>query len=161
ATLLAPGLLAPVPDLAAATQPAPGYVRPDLAPSGRPWPTHSGYVDGYVQLNRGGASEVLVDNSRSEVDMFAKLVALDGPAPTPVRTFYLAAHSRFTLSGLPSGTYDLRYRNLASGTLARSPAFILEDIATPHGVQHGSMTVLLYQAATGNMLSYSLPEADF
>jgi hypothetical protein len=60
-----------------------------------------------------------------------------------------------------TGTYDLRYRNLASGTLARSPALILEEVATAHGVQHGRATVKLYQSATGNMLSYSLSESDF
>ena len=161
ASLLAPGLRSPVPDAAAYLQIAPGYVRPELAPNGRPWPARSGELDGLPHLNRGGASEVVIDNSGSNADMFAKLVALDGPSPVAVRNVYLAAHGRFTLTGLPIGTYDLRYRNLVSGTLARSPALILEDISTPRGVQHGKATVTLYQAATGNMLSYSLPEADF
>lgn len=161
ASLLAPGLRAPEVDLSVAAQPVSGYKRSELAPNGRPWPAHSGYLEGFPQVSKGGESEVVIDNAANDADMFAKLVALDGPTPSPVRTFFVAAHSHFTLENVVTGTYDLRYRNLASGTLARSPALILEEVATAHGVQHGRATVKLYQSATGNMLSYSLSESDF
>lgn len=135
--LLEPGLVSPTAGAAAAAaQPVPavaGYVRAEAAPNGRPWPTRSAYLEGYPQMNKGGLSEVMIDNTHNDTDMFAKLVSLDGPSALPVRTFFVAARSRFVLGDLTIGTYDLRYRNLASGGLLRSPAFILEEVRTAGG----------------------------
>ena len=138
-----------------------GYVRAASAPNGEPWPGRSGYIEGYAQTNQGGLSEVTVDNTQNDTDMFAKLVSLDGPTAQPVRTFFVAARGRFTLTGLTIGNYDLRYRNLASGGLARSPALILEEVATARGTQHSALTVKLHKAADGNMQAYALTDADF
>ena len=138
-----------------------GYVRAVAAPNGLPWPSRSGYVEGYAQINKGGLSEVLVDNSENDTDMFAKLVSLDGPSALPVRSFFVAAHSRFTLADLTIGTYDLRYRNLASGGLQRSPAFILEEVRTADGTQHSRPTMKMYKASDGSLQTYSLGEAGF
>ncbi|MES3013051.1 MAG: J domain-containing protein [Pseudomonadota bacterium] len=138
-----------------------GYVRAPAAPNGRPWPSQSGYVDGYPLTNTGGLSEVLVDNAGNDTDMFAKLVSLDGPSALPVRTFFIAARSRFTLSGLTIGTYDLRYRNLASGGLLRSPAFILEEVRTAGGTQHSMPTMKMYKTSDGSLQTYSLGDAEF
>ncbi|MDO9354486.1 MAG: hypothetical protein Q7T55_12375, partial [Solirubrobacteraceae bacterium] len=138
-----------------------GYVRAATAPNGQRWPARSGYVEGYPQINQGGLSEVAVDNSQNGHDMFVKLFSLDGPSPAPVRVFYVAKHSRFTLAGLTTGTYDLRYRNLVSGMLARSPALILEEVATAHGTQHSSAQVQLRDVGEDNMQSYALGDGEF
>lgn len=138
-----------------------GYARPPAAPNGHAWPARSGYVDGYPQLNQGGLSDVTIDNARNDADMFAKLVSLDGPTPVPVRTVFVAAHGRFKVAGLSIGTYDLRYRNLATGGLLRSPAFILEEVATGGSARPGATTVPLYAAGGGNLQTYELGEADF
>jgi hypothetical protein len=68
---------------------------------------------------------------------------------------------RLTLDGLAAGSYDLRYRNLSSGGLSRSPAFILEEVPTARGTQHSAPTVRLYESGEGRMDSYALGEADF
>ena len=154
------GLTAATATEAAAVAHKGSYSRSSTAPNGQGWPTRSGYVDGYGRLNDGGLSEITVDNSQNDTDMFAKLVSLDGPTAFPVRTFFVAARSRFTLAGLIIGTYDLRYRNLASGALSRSPAFILEEVPTDHGVQRSAMTLALYKTG-GNMQAYALSDADF
>ena len=138
-----------------------GYVRPKLAPNGAPWPAHSGYVAGYEQLNRGGLSDVVIDNSQNDADVFAKLVSLDGPSPAPVRFVVVEAGRRFRLEGLTIGTYDLRYRDLAAGRLARTPAFILEEVSTEKGRQRSATTVALHPTAVGSLKTYSLGEADF
>lgn len=138
-----------------------GYVRAPAAPNGQPWPSRSGYVGGYLQANTGGLSEVLVDNAENDTDMFAKLVSLDGPSALPVRTFFVAARSRFVLGGLTIGTYDLRYRNLASGGLLRSPAFILEEVRTAGGTQHSMPTMKMYTTSDGSLQTYSLGDAEF
>lgn len=161
-TWLAPGLSGPVArSEAPEIQRVPGYVRSATAPNGEPWPARSGYVDGYPQMNKGGLSEIKVDNAGSGADMFVKLVSLDGLAAFPARTFFVAARSHFTLEGLTPGTYELRYRNLASGGLWRSPALILEEIATTRGPQHSSMTIALYASADGSMKSYALLDTEF
>ncbi|MES2102058.1 MAG: J domain-containing protein [Pseudomonadota bacterium] len=138
-----------------------GYVRAPAAPNGRPWPSRSGYVDGYPQINTGGLSQVLVDNAENDTDMFAKLVSLDGPSALPVRTFFVAARSRFVVGDLTIGTYDLRYRNLASGGLLRSPAFILEEVRTAGGTQHSRPTLKMYKSSDGSLQTWSLGDAEF
>jgi hypothetical protein len=138
-----------------------GYVRAPNAPNGQPWPSRSGYVEGYMQTNTGGLSEVLVDNAENDTDMFAKLVSLDGPSALPVRTFFVAARSRFVVGNLTIGTYDLRYRNLASGGLLRSPAFILEEVRTAGGTQHSTPTMKMYKTSDGSLQTWSLGDAEF
>ena len=161
-SLLAPGLGSPaVASAASAVQAVAGYVRAETAPNGHRWPASSGYVGGYQQINQGGLSEIAVDNAQNDSDMFVKLVSLDGPTAFPVRFFFVAARSHFTLAGLTTGTYDLRYRNLASGGLLRSPAFILEEVATTSGTQPSALTVKLYKASEGGMQTYALGDAEF
>jgi hypothetical protein len=138
-----------------------GYVRPAAAPNGQPWPARSGYVAGYPVANDEGLSEVMLDNSRNDADMFVKLVSLDGPSPVPVRTVFVAAHRRFRISDLNIGTYDLRYRDLTTGHLLRSPAFILEEVAMAGATQHSAPTLTLYQARDADLHSYALSDAEF
>lgn len=138
-----------------------GYARSPTAPNGRSWPGHSGYLDGYVQSSKGGLSEVTIDNSFSDADLFAKLVSLDGSRVFPARVFFVAAHSRFTLTGIATGSYDLRYRNLVTGRLMRSAAFILEEVRTPHGKQKTTFTLDLNPAAAGELQSFQLGDSEF
>ena len=138
------------------------YQRASTAPNGRPWPRQSGYVEGYAQASAGGGSELMVDNTRNEADMFVKLVSLDGPNAAPARIFFVVARSRFTLAGLSIGTYDLRYRNLVSGALARSPAFILEEVVTAQGARQSSgLHIALYAGGEGALQTYALGEHEF
>ena len=146
---------------AAASTQAPIFVRPAAAPNGRHWPDRSGYVDGYEVQNTGGQSDITIDNARNDADMFAKLMSLDGPQATPVRTFFVRAHSSFKLTGLPYGTYDLRYRNLSDGRLSRSQFFTLEEGPTTGGTHHSSMTLPLYKLRDAGLQAYGLSEAEF
>jgi hypothetical protein len=137
------------------------YARPPAAPNGKPWPSHSGYVEGYPVANDEGLSELVIDNTQNEVDMFGKLVALDGSRSVVVRTFVVTAHASFTLRKLSTGSYDLRYRNLGSGNLQRSQLFEMEDVKTPHGMQHSTVRLPLYKAQNGNMQTFALSESEF
>ena len=145
---------------AAAARPA-DYTRPPTAPNGQPWPAGSGTVAGYEQIQRGGLAEITLDNTRNHADMFAKVVALDGVSAFPVRTVFVAAGGRLRITGLGIGTYDLRYRNLVNGLLQRSPAFILEEVATPTGPRHSAPTLPLYEAGSGTLHTYALTDAEF
>ena len=154
-----------VPEAAAATaSPGPsGMGAPgSLAPNGRPWPAGSGYVDAYPQLNKSGLSEVIVDNRARHAPMFVKLMTLDGSTtPLPVRSFLVAAGGRFTLAALTSGTYELRYRDISSGSSMRSSPFILEEISTPNGLQPSSITITLDAPGQGGARSYSMGDGEF
>ena len=139
-----------------------GYLRPATAPNGTVWPSGSGYIEGYAHLNETGLSEVTIDNSLNDSDMFVKLVSLAGTTNLAVRTMFVAAHARFSITALSAGPYDLRYRNLANGTLSRSQAFILEDVSQAAGVApRNTLTLPLYKGDNDYMKAYSLIDADF
>lgn len=139
----------------------PEYVRPSTAPNGRPWPVSAGYVKGYQRLHADGLSTVKVDNSRNDSDVFVKLVSLDGAQAYPVRQFYIPAFGSFTLNKVTAGNYDIRYRDLNTGSLSRSESFNLEEISTYKGTQFSNVTMTLYKVQNGNMQTYSLSETEF
>jgi hypothetical protein len=56
---------------------APKYIRPLLAPNGQPWPNKSGYIKGYNRLFLNGFSNVTIDNSKNDSDVFLKFISLD------------------------------------------------------------------------------------
>ena len=145
----------------APTPVVPAYVRPTNAPNGQPWPTKSAYVAGYQRLHRNGLSSVTVDNAQNDSDVFVKLVSLSGPKAFPVRTFFIAAHGSFTLTGVTSGIYDIRYRDLRNGGLARSESFTLEEVQTDSGTRFSKFTMTLYKVRDGNMKTFALADAEF
>lgn len=137
------------------------YLRPALAPNGQPWPATAGYIDGTPRLAGGGLSNVTVDNSRNNSDVHVKLMQLDGNLRSPVREFYIPAHSMFTATKIRPGRYDIRYRDLGNGHLSRSEPIALEETRTYDGTHYTDMTFTLYKIVNGNMETYSIAESDF
>lgn len=150
----------PPPDIPIPT-PRPVWVRPETAPNGLPWPTSASYLPGFRILNNDGHSEVTIDNSRNDSDVFVKLFSLQGRRPFPVRHFFIPAYGSFTLYFVSAGKYDVRYRDLTTGRLARSESFELEETETYYGVQYSRMTMTLYKVRNGNMETYPLSEDEF
>lgn len=151
----------PKPYQATPPEAPPVYVRPSSAPNGQPWPAGPGYVSGYEKQHKNGLSTVTVNNSRNDSDVFVKLVSLDGANAYPVRQFYIPAKGTFTLNKVTAGSYDIRYRDLDSGSLSRSEAFSLEEISTEGGTRFSNITMTLYKVRNGNMQTYGLSEAEF
>jgi hypothetical protein len=139
----------------------PAYVRPATAPNGEDWPVVAGYVNGFPRVHANGLSQVTVDNSQNDSDVFVKLVSLDGPKAFPVRTFYIPRHGSFTLNNVTPGTYDVRYQDLNTGGRSRSEQFSLEESPTYQGTQYSTMTLTLYKVRNGNMRTYGLAEDEF
>ncbi|WP_429885883.1 J domain-containing protein [Geoalkalibacter halelectricus] len=137
------------------------YVRPAKAPNSTPWPTSAGYVQGYKRLHTDGLSNVTIDNTNNDSDVFAKLVSLDGPKAYPVRQFYIPFNSNFTLNKVTAGNYDIRYRDLNSGHLSRTESFALEEIHTQGGIEYTIINITLYKVQGGNMKTYDLSEEEF
>ena len=119
------------------------------------------YLSGLTRANCGGLSSVTIDNSRNESDVFVKLVSLDGPAAHPVCFFFIPAHSRFTVEKVTAGTYDVRYRDLSQGSLARSEEFSVKEPETLDGTRYNNITMTLYKIRNGNMRTFNLAEDEF
>lgn len=137
------------------------HIRPATAPNDEAWPRHASYVKGYKRLHTDGLSSVTVDNTRNNSDVFVKLVSIDGAKAFPVRLFFIPAHGQFTVNKVRAGNYDIRYRDLDSGALARSESFRLHEVPTHDGIQYSNLTMTLYKVMHGNMQTYWLSENEF
>lgn len=136
------------------------YVRPGTTPRGLPWPARSGYLVGYPVLNSDGLSSLTVDNTRSESDVFLKLVAIDGGTPVPVRTSFVRGGSSFTMENIAPGSYDVRYRSLDTGEIFRSERFHIEEINETDGTSFANNILTLY-SVPGKSRSVTIPEREF
>ncbi|BAU10770.1 heat shock protein 40 [Leptolyngbya sp. NIES-3755] len=155
-------IVPPTQSVAPSTKPA--YVRPKLADNGRPFPTASGYIDGYPLDSADGYSKVTIDNGQNDSDVFVKLFslgALGTDKPQPVRVFLIRAREQFTIENLSPGGYDIRYRNLDTGRLQRSEPFQLEEFKTATGVQFSQVRLTLYRVRGGNTQIYDISEGEF
>lgn len=84
-----------------------------VAPTGEPWPTQSGYIDGYPLGNQGNEMQVLVDNSDNASAVLVKIYDLDRRAN--VRHAYVQGHTQFLIDKLTAGKYEVRYQNIMIG----------------------------------------------
>ena len=139
----------------------PAYERPATAPNGSPWPVVPGYLEGEPFLGGGGLSTVKVDNRDNSSDVFVKLVLIDASATKPVRQFFIPGHGEFTVEDLKPGEYDVRYKDLTDGSLARSESFSLKQIREPGGTSFSNITMTLYKVSNGNMQTYPLLDSEF
>lgn len=138
-----------------------GYVRPETAPNGERWPLVAGYIMGYKRLHTDGLSTVTIDNSQNDSDVFVKLVSLTSVKSYPVRVFYIPSHGQFTVNGVHAGNYDVRYRDLNTGAIARSESFHLEETRVGNDIQYSNITMTLYKIRNGNMHTYDISESEF
>jgi hypothetical protein len=147
------------PNIAASRKPT--YTRPVEAPNGEPWPLLANYVNGYPRIHANGLSEITIDNSQNDSDVFVKVVSVVDRNTFPVRTLFIPAHNRFTAGNLTAGRYDVRYRDLNTGHLSRSEAFTLDEVPTYDGTQYSTVTMTLYKVRNGNMNTYDISETEF
>lgn len=139
----------------------PNYVKPSTAPNGSAWPVYASYMANYPKLNTNGLSSVTVDNTKNDSDVFVKLVSIKSNESHPVRVFYIPKFGTFEVNSINAGLYDIRYRDLTTGGLARSESFTLEETSTYNGTQYSNMTMTLYKVSNGNMQTYGLSEGEF
>jgi hypothetical protein len=84
-----------------------------VSPNGDPWPSQSGYIDGYPLGNQGEEMQVLVDNSNNASPVLVKLYDLDRRAN--VRHAYVLGRTKFLIDKLAAGKYEVRYQNILVG----------------------------------------------
>lgn len=146
--------VAPEPDV-------PLYVRPATAPNGENWPKDAAYVKGYKKHNADGNSEITVDNTQNNCDIFAKLVYLDDPQAHPVRHIYIPAGGKFIMKKVRPGKYDLRYQDLNNGSFSKTETFDMTENKTYDGVEYSILTLTIYKTAEGNMQHYDISASEF
>lgn len=79
----------------------------------------------------------------------------------PVREFYIPAHGSFALKNLSPGRYDVRYRDLDNGRLARSEEFVIEERVGFDGASQIKTTVTLDKIQKNQVEIFGLLEAEF
>jgi curved DNA-binding protein CbpA len=84
-----------------------------VAPNGEPWPSKSGYVEGFPVGNRGDDMELTLDNAGNASAVFIKVYDMD--RRSNVRYAYVRAHEKLLVDKLSSGKYEIRYQNLDVG----------------------------------------------
>jgi curved DNA-binding protein CbpA len=84
-----------------------------VAPNGEPWPTQSGYIDGFPVGNRGEDMALTLDNAGNASAVFIKVYDMD--RHSNVRYVYVQAHDKLVVDKLASGKYEIRYQNLDVG----------------------------------------------
>jgi hypothetical protein len=84
-----------------------------LAPNGEPWPTRSGYMEGFPVGNRGDEMQLTLDNSSNASAVFIKVYDMD--RRSNVRYAYVLAHDKLLVDKLSNGKYEIRYQNLDVG----------------------------------------------
>jgi len=107
-----------------------------VAPNGEPWPTRSGYMEGFPVANRGEEMQLTLDNSSNASAVFIKVYDLDRRAN--VRYAYVMAHDKLLVDKLSNGKYEIRYQNLdiganpgACGGASRTTTAAMETAASP------------------------------
>ena len=155
------GLTSP-PPAALAPKPKPSYVRPTTAENGQPFPKTSGYIKKYPQKANDGYSSLTIKNDENDSDIYIKVFDLNKSKAKPVRFFFVRARESFTVEKITPGKYDVRYRDLDSGSTTKTQDFKLEETKEKDGgIKYSNMTMTLYKVADGNMQTELIDEEAF
>jgi hypothetical protein len=84
-----------------------------IAPNGEPWPSATGYMDGYPLGNEGEEMQIVVSNAGNASPVLVKVVDLERRAN--VRHAFVLASESFTIDKLAAGRYEVRYQNVDVG----------------------------------------------
>ena len=137
------------------------YVRPSKAPNGQPFPNRPAYIKGYPVVNMKGLSTITIENTQNNFDIFGKLIYLGNGQPQAVRHFFIPAGGRFIMRNVTAGNYDIRYKDLSDGQIAKSESFEVQEIDDGTGTQFSNITMTLYKVANGNMQTTPISENEF
>jgi hypothetical protein len=158
AELTSPVALAPKPK----PSPKPSYVRPTTAENGQPFPKTSGYIKKYPLKANDGYSSLTIKNDENDSDIYIKVFDLNKSKAKPVRFFFVKARESFTVEKITPGKYDVRYRDLDSGSTTKTQDFKLEETKEEDGgIKYSNMTMTLYKVADGNMRTEPIDEEAF
>jgi hypothetical protein len=124
----------------------PSYKRPLTAPNGLLWPVKTAYLDGVPILATAGLCSVTVDNTSRRGDVHIKLVMISNNGRQTIREAFIRGGEWFRMPVVSPGDYEIRYRDLDTGTAARSEPFTLEQTSA----SASSVSLTLYTVQNGN-----------
>ncbi len=150
-----------IPNIAQSQQPTPKTC--DRATKeGYPFPSTTGYINGYQVKAKTGLSTVTVDNAQGNFDVFIKLFTLSSERPQTIRAFLVKQGQEFTVENITRGTYDVRYRNLSTCDLFRTPKFKLkEEKISTEEIRFSKYKFIIKPRIGGNMKPVRIQEDDF
>lgn len=137
------------------------YSKPDTAPNGAYWPQVASYIPGYPILRRDGLSTVTIDNTQNDSEVFLKLVSIEGNSYIDARLIYIPGNQKFEFDAVSKGAYEIRYKDLETGSYAKSPSFFVEENRTSTGTEFSEIRLTLYTIANGNMTLETISESEF
>jgi curved DNA-binding protein CbpA len=86
-----------------------------VAPNGEPWPSQTGYLQGFPVRNQGDDMHLTVDNAKNALPVFVTVYDLDRRAN--VRYGFILPHEKLAMERLSAGKYEVHYQNVdLSGT---------------------------------------------
>ena len=97
----------------------------------------------YAQIQVRRPSNIVIDNRQNGADVYVNLVRLGETAIVAARVVVVPSGSKYTLSNVQRGQYELRYRDLAVDRISRRDAF---DMGDPRA-RDGRTTISIYQRA--------------
>lgn len=134
---------------------------PTWSPNGKPWPTRAAYLEGFHRRAASGLSTLTIDNTSGGADVYVKLCRASADRCDGLRHVFIPLGASFTMSKIAPGKYDIRYRALDNGALAKSEPIELEQVEEARGIRYSTVRLTLYRVAGGNTSFESLPEDKF
>jgi hypothetical protein len=109
----------------------------------------------------GGLSKFAIDNSRGGSDVYAKLCRPSPGTCAGLRHVFVPVGGTFTMTDVAPGTYELRYRDLSSGALAKSAPLSLQQFEDGTGTRFSAVRLTLYRVSGGNTEFSPVSEDNF
>jgi hypothetical protein len=126
---------------------------------GYPFPSNTGYIQGYQIKAKTGLSTVTVKNQGS-FDAFIKLFTLSSERPQTIRSFLVKQGEEFTVKNVTRGTYDVRLRNLSTCELFRTTNFKLKEEKISTRINFSNYKIIIYPPFATKKL-VGIQEDDF
>jgi hypothetical protein len=136
-------------------------INPQIADNTPSFPSTSGYIEGYPEEFTDGYSTLTIDNTQGSADVFVKLYSMSIQPPRAVSHIFVRSGESFTVENIRAGTYQVRYRNLDTGSLTRSESFSLEETQSAAGIRFSRMTLTLYTVPNGNTQMHPISPDEF
>lgn len=131
------------------------------SPNGKPWPASAGYLKGMLVRASGGLSKLTIDNTNGGSDVYVKLCNYSPEKCDGLRHVFIPQGSSFTMNSVALGTYDIRYRSLKSGQMAKSESMAIRQAEEETGTRYSVMRLTLYTVHDGNTHFTPLSEEKF
>jgi hypothetical protein len=134
---------------------------PAWSPNGKSWPDRAAYLDGFARRASSGLTTIKIDNANGGADVYVKLCQSSTGKCDGLRHVFIPQGASFTMRNITPGWYDIRYRSLDNGALAKSQPMQLRQIDEENRTRYSNVTLTLYRIKGGNTSFEGLSEEKF